>query len=395
MRRLLLLLPVLLLAACPSGPAGPANGIDIRGPVEAWTVKADADWADSASAEIVRLGRLTAENVLDLTATKAEGVCRVLAHVDEPKARELLLEMLDHPDSKSGFYRPFVLAGATIAWVRARELGRVDSLEPLEERFLTEAREMKDYRWFGLLADAVEAAGSRRTLPALLEAAARLGAASDPARGIVNVRVLVAHRRLNDPGAVGLAREILSGRPAFESAAALRYLDRHDREGALEIAAKVLATGGPRVAALHVLARSGGGLDENGMRVAAELPEEKRRLLGWYGRPPAWEPPLDAQQEPTVARFLLENGIGNRTKYLLLWIQPPLSRTTARWFGEEENALRQRAALQALFDAPLPSIWNELGEGDPYGVWAERLVNWWETIGHRLTWDPAKNRYAP
>jgi len=394
MRRLILLLP-LLLVACPSGPTGPANGVDLTKPVGAWTLTADADWADAASAEVIRLGRLTAANVLDLQPQKAEGVCRILAHLDEPEARQLFIEMLEHPDSRSGFYRPFVLAGAVIAWIRAREAGLVESIAPLEERLAADAREITDYRWFGLLADSVEASESTATLPLLLEAAARLAPASQEAGGIVNARVLKAHRHLSDAGAVPLAKSILNGGVVFESTAALRYLDRHDPEAARAYALRFLAEGGPALASLHVLARGGGEFDARMKDLVAGLPMAKRRFLGWYGLPPAWEPPVDAQQEPAVARFLLSIGIGNRPKYLRLWIQPPLSKTTPRWFAEEQDALGQRAALQALFGAPLPSIFNARGEVDPYGVFPERMATWWESIGHRLTWDEARQRYTP
>ena len=96
-----------------------------------------------------------------------------------------------------------------------------------------------------------------------------------------------------------------------------------------------------------------------------------------------------------MARFLVANGIGNRMKYLRLWIQPPLSKTAPRWFAEEQDALRQRAALQARFALPLPSIFNALGEVDPYGVFPDRLTQWWESVGHRLTWDEKERRYTP
>ncbi len=72
-----------------------------------------------------------------------------------------------------------------------------------------------------------------------------------------------------------------------------------------------------------------------------------------------------------------------------------MSRTTPRWFAEEQNALMQFQALQALFAAPLPPIWNDAGRADPWGVWQERLEKWWNEAGHRLTWKPAKNVYAP
>lgn len=397
--RITLLLAALLLAACPSRPEGPAGGRDLVHPVEDWVGRADADWADDASAEVIRLGRLTADNILDLTPPQAEGVCRILAHLDHPDARALLIDLVRHPDGRSGFYRPFVIASAAISWARAIQTGRVESLAPFEEVLAQDAREMTDYRWFDSLAGTVEAAGVRGALPALREAAARLGKESEQASSILNVRLIQVHERLNDAGAVALAKEILAGKTRFESGDALRYLDRQDTEAGLAIAERVLLGGGPTNAALMVIQRHGGPRTEElsaaAAKITAELPAANRLLLTWFGRPPSWEPPRELREDPSVARFLIRNGIGNRMKYLRLWIQPVLTKTQARWFADEASSLAQFSELSSLFAEPLPDLFDDKGVPDPYGSWEGRLKQWWETIGYRLVWDRRKNVYAP
>ncbi|MEN8149915.1 MAG: hypothetical protein ABFS86_08835 [Planctomycetota bacterium] len=399
MKRLALPLALLVLAACPSGSRGPAHGKNLVDPVENWTEKADADWADDASSEVIRLGRLTADNVLDLTPQKAEGVCRILAHLDHPGARALLLDLVSHPDGKSGFYRPFVIAAAAISWARAIQTGQVESLAPLTERLVKDAEGMADFRWFDSLASTVEATTARDVLPALREAAARLGKESEKVSSILSRRVIQVHHRLNDPGAVALAKEILEGKPRFESGDALRYLDRQDPEAGLAFAEKILPGTGATTAALMVIHRHGGPRTEEltarAEELMAGLPRANRLLLTWFGRPPSWEPPRELREDPAVARFLVRNGIGNRMKYLRLWIQPVLTRTQARWFADEASSLAQRAELAALFSEPIPHFWDGKGVPDPYGVWEDRLSQWWETRGYRLTYDKAENRYTP